>query len=75
MKQTRKASATEALINIVIGFSIQFAAMLFIARSLGYALTLVDNAYIGVFMTAVSFARSYMLRRLFEVLRVREILP
>lgn len=75
VKQTRRASAVESIMNIIIGFTIQFFALLFIAMVLHVPLTMMQNFKIGVFMTVVSFARSYLLRRLFETLRVKGIMP
>lgn len=75
VKQTRRASAVESIMNIIIGFTIQFFALLFIAAVLHVPLTMMQNFKIGVFMTIVSFARSYLLRRLFETLRVKGIMP
>ena len=75
MKQSRRASAAESILNIIIGFGIQWTALLVIAHVLEVPLSLMENTQIGLFMTVVSFIRSYGLRRLFEYLRVKGILP
>ena len=74
-KQTRKASAAESALNILLGFVIQFACLAFIFDAMGLTITWGENFIVGVFMTVVSFARSYTLRRFFEFLKHEGILP
>ena len=66
MTQTRLGSLIEALMNVVIGFSINFCANLVILPLFGYTPTLLDNFYIGLLYTVVSIARSYIIRRWFN---------
>lgn len=73
-KQTRRASAAESILNILIGFGIQYTALFIAMNAIGFAITPEQNFIVGVFMTIVSFARSYALRRLFEYLRVTGLL-
>ena len=64
--QTRKGSAAEAITNILVGYTINFLANLFILPLLGYDLTVKHNLIIGLFFTVVSVVRSYSLRRLYN---------
>lgn len=66
MQQTRLSSFIESLINVLIGYSINFAANLVIFPHFGWHLTIKDNLVIGVFYTAISIARSYVIRRWFN---------
>lgn len=75
MKQSRRASALESVLNIAIGFVVQYLGLLLVLTALGVLITPVQNIGVGVFMTGLSFVRSYALRRLFEHLRIRGILP
>lgn len=70
--QSRKSSLIEALINVLIGFWINFFANLVILPAFGFhALTLELNLYIGAAYTVVSVVRSYVIRRWFNA-RIRQ---
>ncbi len=64
--QTRKQSLLEACTNIAIGMGVAFAGQLIVFPALGIAVRLDQNAVITVVFTAISLARSYALRRLFN---------
>lgn len=67
MNQPRLGSFIEALINVVIGFWINFFANLAILPAFGFtALTVETNLLIGLAYTVVSVARSYVIRRWFN---------
>ena len=66
MTQTRIGSLIEAFVNVLIGFSINFAANLVILPIFGYTPGLWDNFQIGLLYTVVSIARSYIIRRWFN---------
>jgi hypothetical protein len=66
MSQTRKESAIEAVVNIVVGYSVNIAANFAIFPLFGWHITLEQNLMIGVFYTVVSFVRSYALRRFYN---------
>lgn len=62
--QTRLESFTEAVINIVIGFFINFWGNWFILPLVGFTtLTVKDNFTIGLLFTIISVARQYAIRR------------
>jgi hypothetical protein len=71
MKQSRLMSFIESLINIAVGFSISVAAQAVFLPLLGVAISLGANLAFAAVMTAISIARSYLLRRLFEALNLR----
>jgi hypothetical protein len=64
--QTRRASIIEAWTNIVIGFSINYAANLIFLPMVGAQLTASNNFWLGWMYTAVSIIRQYAVRRWFN---------
>lgn len=66
MNQTRLGSLIEACINVVIGFSINFVANLLVFPLFGWHVTVADNFILGGIYTAISVARSYVIRRWFN---------
>ncbi|MGE0252955.1 MAG: hypothetical protein AB7N54_00040 [Alphaproteobacteria bacterium] len=71
MKQSRLMSLVEATTNVVVGFVLALATQMALFPVFGLAVTLPQNVVIGSAFTAVSVVRSYLLRRLFETLRLR----
>ncbi len=70
-RQSRRMSLVESVANVAIGYGVAIAAQLAVFPLFGIAVTLADNLLIGGLFTAVSIARSFALRRLFEAVRVR----
>lgn len=66
MNQTRLGSLIEALMNVAIGFGINFAANLVILPLIGFNISISDNFFIGILYTLISVARSYVVRRWFN---------
>lgn len=66
MTQTRLGSLIEALMNVAIGFGINFAANLVILPLFGYTPTIAENFQLGALYTIVSIGRSYVIRRWFN---------
>lgn len=64
--QSRKSSFYEACINVLIGYTINFTANLFILPLIGFHITVSQNLFIGLLYTLVSVARSYVIRRWFN---------
>ena len=75
MKQTRKASLAETLLSTAIGYIIAVTTQAIVFPWFGLHASLSSNLLIGVIFTIVSIARGFAVRRLFEHLRVRHILP
>lgn len=67
--QTRMGSFVEAWANILVGFTINFIANLAVLPLFGFNVTPTDAFGIGVIFTAISLARSYIIRRFFNGLR------
>ncbi len=67
--QTRMGSFVEAWANILVGFSVNFIANLAVLPLFGFNVTPSDAFGIGLVFTAISLARSYILRRFFNGLR------
>lgn len=75
MKQSRRASLIESLLNVAVGYGVALASHLAIFPWFGIHISIADNVIIGLLFTVVSIIRSFALRRAFEALRVRGILP
>lgn len=71
MKQSQFMSLVESTINILVGFGIAVTAQAIFLPLLGVPIPLTANLIFAVIMTAISIARSYLLRRLFEALHIR----
>jgi hypothetical protein len=61
--QSRLDSLVEAFINVLIGYWISFAANALILPLVGLPVSVKQNLAIGGFMTIVSVARQYGIRR------------
>jgi hypothetical protein len=70
MKQSRRASIIEAISSTLIGYGVALAGQLIIFPLFGIHVSLASNLAIGAVFMGISTARSYLLRRLFEWLRV-----
>ena len=68
-QQSRLMSLAEATTNVVAGFALAVVTQLALFPMLGVVVSVADNVLIGAVFTAVSLARSYALRRLFEAVR------
>ncbi len=64
--QSKSQSLLEAVANILIGMGVAFAGQLIVFPALGIAVRLDQNVTITIAFTAISLARSYVLRRLFN---------
>lgn len=66
MSQTRLGSLIEAIVNVIIGFSINWVANLYILPMYGFNVTGQQAFSMGMIFTVISIARSYALRRWFN---------
>jgi hypothetical protein len=66
MIQSKKHSALESLTNIIVGLITSFLIQLIIYPALDIPVTINQNIVITLVFFAVSFLRSYILRRLFN---------
>jgi len=70
--QSKTASVAESLINIAVGIGVGFVSNVIVLPMYGYAVTLSHAAGMTVIFTVISFARSYMLRRWFNWMHLKE---
>ena len=66
MSQSRISSFIESVINIIIGFAINFTANALIFPLFGWHISATDNLLLGAIYTAISLVRSYAIRRWFN---------
>ena len=70
MKQSRLMSLVEAVANVVVGYGVAVVTQILIFPIFGLHTTLAQNLQMGLVFTGVSIIRSFLLRRLFEAIRV-----
>ena len=68
MKQTRWMSFVESVANVLVGYGVAVLTQMLVFPLFGMRASVSDNLLIGVIFTVVSLARSFTLRRVFEVL-------
>ena len=66
MSQSRKGSAFEAAVNIAVGVVVSIIANWLVFPQFGFTPSLGQNIAITAIYTAISFARQYCLRRMFN---------
>lgn len=66
MSQSRKHSMLEAIINVVVGFSINFLLNMLVFPLFGWEISAAQNIALGVIYTVISIVRGYSLRRVFN---------
>ena len=64
--QSKLSSFYEAMLNTIIGYVIAFIAQLIVYPMYGHSFTFGQNIQIGLIFMALSFARSYIIRRWFN---------
>lgn len=69
MSQSRKMSLVESLANVAIGYGVAVAVQIAVFPLFDIQIPLNDNLLIGAIFTVVSLARSYILRRVFNMQR------
>jgi hypothetical protein len=74
MKQSRLMSLVEAIANVVVGYGIAVLTQLVVFPWFGLPARVGDALAIGGIFTAMSIARSFLLRRLFETIRDRRMM-
>lgn len=67
--QSRAMSLVEAVTNVAVGFGLALAVQLALFPVLGLEASIGEHLAISAVFTAVSVARGYALRRIFEGLR------
>ena len=69
MKQTRLMSLIEAVTNVVVGYGLAVATQIVVFPWFEIETGIREHLTIGLAFVAISVARGYMLRRLFEAIR------
>ena len=70
MKQSRLMSLVESVANVIVGYGVAVVTQILIFPIFGLHTTLAQNLQMGLVFTGVSIIRSFLLRRLFEAIRV-----
>jgi hypothetical protein len=71
MTQSRAMSFVEAATNVVVGYVLAIATQIVVFPWFGIEAALGEHLAIGLAFVGVSLARGYLLRRLFETIRMR----
>lgn len=71
MKQTQFMSLFEATTNVVVGYVLAIVTQIIVFPWFGIETGMGEHLAIGLAFVGVSLVRSYLLRRLFEAVRVR----
>lgn len=71
-QQSWSMSLVEALTNVVAGYFLALMTQITVFPLFGMQVSLTDNVMLGGIFTLVSLVRSFVLRRLFEVILKRE---
>ena len=71
MRQSRRMSLVEAVTNVVVGFAVALLTQIIVFPVFDLEVTLGENLAISGLFTLASICRSFVLRRVFEAIRVR----
>jgi hypothetical protein len=64
-------SLIEAIANVVVGYAVAVLTQIIVFPLFDLAVTLGENLAIGGLFTLASLCRSFVLRRVFEAIRIR----
>lgn len=70
--QLKKHSILESVVNVIVGFSINYCANILIFPYFGFHITPKQNISIGIIYTIISIVRSYALRRIFNRIMLKK---
>lgn len=68
MRQSRLESLIEAGMNVAIGYGVALLSQMAIFPMFGIYVPFSTNLWIGAWFTAISLARSYIIRRWFNAM-------
>lgn len=71
--QSRRVSLLESFVNVLAGYGVALASQLVIFPLFGIHIPFRDNVLIGLWFTAVSILRSYIIRRFFNHKQKRRV--
>jgi hypothetical protein len=72
MRQSRAMSLAEATTILVAGFVLALVTQILLFRFMGLEVTLIENIGITVLFSVLSIARSYVVRRVFNLIGARQ---
>lgn len=72
-RQSRAMSLVESVVNVIVGYGVAVVTQILIFPVFGLHTTLAQNLKMGAIFSFVSIARSFILRRLFERIRVANL--
>lgn len=75
MRQSRKASLIESVTHRLVGFIIMMFANWLVLPWFGFEVSFQQSALLTAIFVGIATIHGYILRRLFENLRVKGILP
>ena len=70
-RQSRRMSLVEAIANVAVGYGVALLTQIMVFPLFDIEVTLGKNLEIGSLFTVASLCRAYVLRRVFEAIRVR----
>jgi hypothetical protein len=70
LKQSRRMSLLESLVNVLVGYGVAVITQMLVFPLFGLVASVSQNLSLGLVFTVISLIRSYLLRRVFEALRV-----
>ena len=73
MRQSRIMSLVEAAANVVVGYVLAVVTQIVVFPLFGIVAGLPEHLTIGLAFVGVSLVRGYLLRRLFEAIRMRSV--
>lgn len=71
MQQSRLMSLAESVTNVVVGYVLAIATQIVVFPLFGIETALAEHMTIGLAFVGISLARGFLLRRLFEAIRMR----
>ena len=71
MKQSRIMSMVEAVTNVVVGYVLAIATQIVVFPWFGIETGMREHMTIALVFVGISLVRGYLLRRVFEAIRVR----
>ena len=71
MQQSRLMSLAESVTNVVIGYVLAIATQIVVFPWFGIETGLGEHLTIGLAFVGISLARGFLLRRVFEAIRMR----
>jgi len=69
MSQSKKMSMVESIVNVLIGYSVAILSQIIVFPIFGIEASTRTHLMIGLYFTAISLVRSYIVRRIFNKIK------